>query len=96
MQYATTPSCATQDPCYTDFVPNLTLSIDEELLRRARVRAARENTSVNAVVREYLADYAGARQMASARRRFVELSRSSSSGSGAGGRSWTRSELHDR
>lgn len=77
-------------------VPNLTLSIDEELLRRARVRAAKENTSVNAVVRDYLATYVGARQMVGARRRFVELSRSSSSGSGSGGRSWTRGELHDR
>jgi plasmid stability protein len=77
-------------------MPNLTLSIDEELLRRARIRAAKENTSVNAVVRDYLATYAGARQMSAARRRFVELSRSSSSGSGSGGRSWSRGELHER
>lgn len=77
-------------------MPNLTLSIDEELLRRARVRAAKENTSVNAVVRDYLATYAGTRQMAGARRRFVELSCSSSSGSGSGGRSWARGDLHDR
>lgn len=87
---------ATQDPCYTASMPNLTLSIDEELLRRARVRAAKENTSVNAVVRDYLATYAGARQMSTARRRLVELSRSSRSGSGVEGRSWSRDELHER
>lgn len=77
-------------------MPNLTLSIDDELLRRARVRAAKENTSVNAVVREYLATYAGARQMAGARRRFVEISRATSSGSGPDGRAWRRDDLHDR
>lgn len=86
----------TQDPCYTGAVANLTLTIDDELLRRARVRAAKENTSVNAVVREYLAAYSGARQVAAARRRFVEISQASSSGSGPGGRSWRRDELHDR
>jgi plasmid stability protein len=75
---------------------NLTLTIDEELLRRARVRAARENTSVNAIVRDYLTTYAGISQMAQARRRLVELSRSSTSGSGRGGRSWSRDELHER
>ncbi len=77
-------------------VANLTLTIDEELLRRARVRAAKEKTSVNAVVREYLATYAGARQMAGARHRVVELSRATSSGSGPGGRTWRRDDLHDR
>ena len=75
---------------------NLTLSIDDELLRRARVRAAKENTSVNAVVRDYLAVYSGARRIAGARRRLVDLSQASSSGSGPGGRSWRRDDLHDR
>jgi len=89
-------TCATQDPWYTASVPNLTLSIDEELLRRARVRAAKENTSVNAVVRDYLTTYAGARQMAGARRRVVEISRAASSGSGPAGRSWRRDDVHDR
>ena len=75
---------------------NLTLAIDEELLRRARVRAAQESTSVNAIVRDYLRSYAGADELVDARRRLVELARTSSSGSGARGRSWVRDELHDR
>ena len=33
---------------------NLTLAIDEDLLRRARVRAAEQGTSVNAVVRQLI------------------------------------------
>ena len=33
---------------------NLTIVIDDEILKRARIRAIQENTSVNAVVRGYL------------------------------------------
>ena len=61
---------------------NLTLAIDGDLLRRARVRAAGQDTSVNAVVRELLAGYAAIDRTTSARRRLVALSVSSSSGSG--------------
>ena len=61
---------------------NLTLAIDEDLLRRARVRAADQDTSVNAVVRELLVGYAAIDRTTSARRRLVALSVSSSSGSG--------------
>ena len=39
---------------------NLTVVVDEDTLKRARIRAIQENTSVNAVVREFLAAYAGA------------------------------------
>ena len=61
---------------------NLTLAIDGELLRRARVRAADQGTSVNAVVRELLGGYAASDRTTSARRRLVALSVSSASGSG--------------
>ena len=61
---------------------NLTLALDQDLLRRARVRAADQDTSVNAVVRELLAGYAAIDRTISARRRLVALSVSSSSGSG--------------
>lgn len=37
---------------------NITLKIDEETYRKARVRAARQGTSVSAMVRETLARYA--------------------------------------
>ena len=38
---------------------NLTVVIESDTLKRARMRALEEGTSVNAVVRDYLADYAG-------------------------------------
>jgi plasmid stability protein len=40
---------------------NLTLSLDDELLQKAREAALREHTSVNALVREYLERYVDAR-----------------------------------
>ncbi len=36
---------------------NLTISVDEELIRKARVRAIQEGTSVSAKLREYLQQY---------------------------------------
>lgn len=39
---------------------NLTISVDENLIRQARVRAIQEGTSVSAKVREFLAQYASA------------------------------------
>ena len=38
---------------------NLTVVIESDTLKRARMRALEEGTSVNAIVRDYLADYAG-------------------------------------
>lgn len=44
----------TRDPCYTDYVANLTLVIDDHLLKDARRLALEQDTSVNQLVREYL------------------------------------------
>ena len=38
---------------------NLTITVDDETLRRARIRALSQGTSVNAVLRELLESYAG-------------------------------------
>ena len=38
---------------------NLTISTDREVLKKARLRAVRENTSVNAVLRDFMESYAG-------------------------------------
>ena len=74
---------------------NLTVVVDDDILKRARIRAIEENTSVNAVVREYLTAYAGAdRYRAEACERLLALSRSSKSA--RGGATWTRDELHER
>lgn len=39
---------------------NLTIALDETIVRQARIRAIQEGTSVSAKVREYLAQYASA------------------------------------
>jgi hypothetical protein len=75
---------------------NLTLTLDRDVLRRARVRAVLEGTSVNAIVREHLERYAGADPAADGLRRFLELAAQSQAGSGPGGRRWSRAEIYDR
>jgi hypothetical protein len=42
---------------------NLTLTIDDQLLKMARMRAVEQGTSVNAVVRDYLERYARLREI---------------------------------
>jgi len=74
---------------------NLTITVDEEVLRRARIRALEQGTSVNAVLREFLASYAGGTVESQARARLADLARGSTASSGRGGRRWTRSEIYD-
>lgn len=75
---------------------NLTLTIDEETLRRARIRALEEGTSVNALVRDYLERYADAHERVMlARRRVVELARASTAGSAGERRTWTRDDVYE-
>lgn len=73
---------------------NLTLVIDDDVLRRARVRALQQGTSVNSLVRDYLAGIAGESEAAQAMAAFLAIVRQA--GAASGGRSWTRDELHDR
>jgi len=74
---------------------NLTLKIDEKLLRRARIRALEQGTTVNALVRNYLSQYAVTRaDRMRAFRRFVEISEEANAGSG--GRKLKRDDLYDR
>ena len=74
---------------------NLTISLHDDLLRRARVRAAESGTSVNAVLREFIESWVG---KGSERADAVAslLKRSSRSASARAGRRWTRDELHER
>lgn len=74
---------------------NLTVAIDDEVLKRARLRATELGTSVNAMVREFLESFSGAgadRQRAT--QELLEMSEAATSE--RGGRRWTREELHDR
>ena len=75
---------------------NLTITVDEETVKRARMRALEEGTSVNAVLRDYLEDYAGVRrERQEAWRRIQELARKSGVGSGGEGLP-KRDDLYDR
>ncbi len=75
---------------------NVTLSLDDDLLRRARIRALEQGTSVNAVVRDYLTSYAGLSEADEGLREFLAVADASSASSGPSGRSWRRDELHER
>lgn len=75
---------------------NLTLSLDDDLLKRARIRALEEDTSVNALVRGYLEDFAATGAQPSPIAGFLALSESLHAGSGPRGRSWTREQLYER
>jgi hypothetical protein len=74
---------------------NITLAIDEEVLAEARRYAAARNTTVNALVRDYLSQIAqDADRVAKARVRLLELSERSSAE--VGPVTWTRDALHER
>jgi hypothetical protein len=77
---------------------NLTISVPSDVLKRARLRALEEDTSVNAVLAAYLEAYSRAdddvRRRECAVARILDLSEQS--GAGSGGRTWSRDALHER
>jgi hypothetical protein len=75
---------------------NLTVTIGDNVIRRARVRALEQGTSVNALVAAYLERFAGPDPTGEALAAFLELADASRAGSGEGGRTWTRDGLYDR
>ena len=72
---------------------NLTLTIEDEVLQRAREVAVRERTSVNAVVRDFLTRYADAK---SARLEALDALDALAARSKHSSRGWTRASLHKR
>lgn len=75
---------------------NLTITVDEQVLKKARIRALEEDTSVNAVLRDYLEGYAGVgSERDQAVERVLASSQESKSGSGPGGRTWKREDLYE-
>lgn len=73
---------------------NLTISVDDATLKRARLRALQRDESVNAYLAEALRRYADAADADDRMSRVLAVARASAHGSGSGGRSWTRDELH--
>ncbi len=74
---------------------NVTLALEDALLRRARVKAVHENTSVNAVIRGFLTQWVRDDEDRAA---VVESVRAAlyASEYRSGGVTWTRDELHER
>ena len=75
---------------------NLTVTVPEQVLRTARIRALEQGTSVNAVVSDYLERYAGLSGTQEGLAGFVELASRSAASSGGSGRTWRREDLYDR
>jgi hypothetical protein len=73
---------------------NITLSVEDEVVERARHRAEALGTSLNQMVREYLAQVAGKTDAEAEADEFDRLSRLARGNS----RGWKfdRDELHDR
>ena len=85
-----------QFPCYTGYVDkNLTLTLDESLVQAARKVALERSTSVNQLVREFLARLVREtdRQQA-ALARVDEVFRTTRIQ--VGRRTWKREDLHER
>lgn len=74
---------------------NITVSVPEPVYRRARVHAAARDTSVSALVREYLESLAGGEPEFERRRRVQDEVLASVRRFRAGGR-LKRDEAHDR
>ncbi|MQB02060.1 MAG: hypothetical protein GEU78_17660 [Actinobacteria bacterium] len=74
---------------------NVTLSIDDEVLKRARIRALQQGTSVNAVVRSFLESYAGCANERRSLRLFLEASDRYGTGADDSVRTWKREELYE-
>ncbi|MEM7019610.1 MAG: hypothetical protein AAF512_20025 [Pseudomonadota bacterium] len=74
---------------------NLTITIEDRLLQKARLRALEQGTSVNALLRDYLERYAGEPEpYRQATEQILQLA-SSTEASGEGQR-WTRDSLYER
>jgi hypothetical protein len=73
---------------------NLTLAIDDQLVARAREKAAVMGKSLNQLIRDYLEQLGG---RGDPERTIRELRRLSGKSSGSSrGKRWTREELHER
>lgn len=74
---------------------NITVSVDEDLYRRARVQAAERGTSLSAAVRGFLLHYCGA-ETEFERRKRLERETLATIQTFDGGRRLKRDAIHDR
>jgi plasmid stability protein len=72
---------------------NLTISVDAEILQRARLRAAERGESVNALLAEALRCYAGTTRPGEVFAAIEAMADAFAPGSEGRGRHWTRTDL---
>jgi hypothetical protein len=77
-----------------DVYMKVTVSVDDEIVRKARRRAEAMGTSVNRLIREYLEQFVGNSDPEADAQKFLRLSRLSTGDS----RGWkfNRDEIHER
>ena len=74
---------------------NVTLSVDEEDLKQARILALQQGSSLNAVIRDFLQSYIGrAERYQQVTGRILQQAERSQFNSE--GHKWTREELYER
>jgi plasmid stability protein len=78
-----------------DDMKNITLSIEDALLDKVRIYAAKRGTSVTALVREYLVQVANSDERIQRARAEIRKM-SGRDGLAVGDRSWSRDDLHGR
>lgn len=91
MGRVTRVSCSTT---YGVAMTNLTISVDADVLKRARIRALERDESVNAWLARQLEDYANGSIHAPAAA-FLDFARTTTASSGPQGRTWTRDDAYD-
>ncbi len=74
---------------------NVTIKLDEDVLRRVRIHALEHGTSLNALVRGYLLRLVGDDPTKTAGQGIVALAEEARASSGPGGRTWRRDDLYD-
>lgn len=74
---------------------NITVSLPDEIYRRARIRAAERDTSVSALVREFLTEL-GEEESAGERRKRLQKEVLATVRSFRAGDRLTRRQVHDR
>ena len=75
-------------------VANVTIALEASLLRRARIKALEEGTSLNAVLRERVEEYVSRTSPANtAKQTLLRLAAASKA---RGGRKVSREEMHER
>jgi hypothetical protein len=77
-------------------MPNLTVVIEEATLKKARLRALQQGTSVNELLRTFLESYAGVSlEQTAALEDLLALSRGAKTRH-RGAKRWSRDDLHER